>query len=25
MSARLQTWTRELGTVRRKLDGGEGK
>jgi CRP-like cAMP-binding protein len=23
MSTRLQTWTRELGTVRRKLDAGE--
>jgi CRP-like cAMP-binding protein len=25
MSTRLQTWTRELGTVRRKLDAGETK
>jgi CRP-like cAMP-binding protein len=25
MSARLQTWTRELGAVRRKLDAGETK
>ncbi|HEY2755601.1 Crp/Fnr family transcriptional regulator [Phenylobacterium sp.] len=25
MTARLQTWTRELGTVRRKLDAGETK